>query len=218
MHIPFTSKEGIELFHSIPKNDISVDLLSSFTHQQHPSLCSLACIVSLVKACPQSFKFSAKENVIINHERLFDHGEIEEIRSLGRITGEIPSERQGLSMDEVKQIILTAFFDMTVEIYRGREFGLNEFSDFLRERFNHQSYLIACYYGQTLGLDLNGHYATIGAIHFSQKKILLLDPASHKTTWYWVSFNDLLVSMQKFIIPEQKICRGLFTVNQKEAT
>jgi len=57
------------------------------------------------------------------------------------------------------------------------------------------TFVVANFLGHSIDKPIGGHFSPIGAWDPDTDSVLVLDVARHKTGWYWVSVEDLLVAM-----------------------
>ncbi len=194
--IEFSSEKGQMLLKTSGACEINWKGISSYTPQQHKYYCGLATIISLLK---KHFDDNADINklspeIFLDHTILFGFKEIESIRSFDQVTGKyIEKDYPGLSIEDAQKILMKFF--KNIELYYGKDMNYEEFIDILKEKSKDGFDFIINYSGENIGLNLGGHFSTVGAVNLIEQKILLLDPAQHKNGWYWISFEDIFHSI-----------------------
>ncbi len=121
----------------------------------------------------------------------------------------------GLSLMQVKRIL--EIYKCEVDIFYAHNDVNNGIADFIAHLKNALSsdrkYVIANFYGEIIGLHQAGHFSTIAAFHEPSWNVLVLDTASHKHPWYWVSVDQLYHAMNTEAREGNK--RGYLIVSDK---
>lgn len=77
---------------------------------------------------------------------------------------------------------------------------------------DNSTYIIANYYGRTLGKRVGGHFSPVAAYHEASDSCLVLDVAGHKHPWFWVKIADLYEAMAT---KDGDLSRGYMLVSDK---
>ncbi len=124
----------------------------------------------------------------------------------------------GLNLHQVKEIL--ELYETIVQEEHAMddiETGINAFRDTLKKSLVHdEEIIIVNFDGDTLGMTIGGHFALVGAYHAKTDTVLILDPAAHKTAWYWTPIDHLYFAMHTLdYILDQPTVRGYLIVKDK---
>lgn len=210
--IPFNSPLGLDLFQDISPGEANVDILSSYTPQQHRNFCGVASIVTLLAAGRKDgtrFLHPVDDATFLDHENLFSE-RVSQVRTLEQVKGMREGDYPGLSFEN--QAAILALFFSQVEMVYGSQLDEESFLNLLnREVIDRRMKPIVNFDASVFHSGMGGHVAPVVALHMGKKMLLIADPAQHKTGWYWVRVPDILVSMQRIRKGNTK-SRGLIVV------
>ncbi|MDX1949733.1 MAG: phytochelatin synthase family protein [Rickettsiales bacterium] len=121
----------------------------------------------------------------------------------------------GLSLMQMKRIL--EIYKCSVDIFYAHNDVNNGVADFISHLkdalSSDKKFIIANFYGEIIGLHQAGHFSTIAAFHEPTWSVLVLDTASHKHPWYWVSVDQLYHAMNTEAREGNK--RGYLVVSDK---
>lgn len=102
----------------------------------------------------------------------------------------------GLTLMQLKRVM--ELYDIQADLFYAdnKELTSDSFRDMLISTLNNtDNFIVANFYGRTIGNSTFGHIAPIAAFDKKTDSILVLDVAGHKNPWYWVNLTDFFKAM-----------------------
>ena len=126
----------------------------------------------------------------------------------------------GLNLDELAAKLKTYLLetrvrhaDITKEPTTSQDNPVTRFRHDLMAYLNDGStFIIANYFGKTIGKNVGGHFSPIAAYHKETDSCLVMDVAGHKHPWFWISLQDLYHAMAT---KDGKDTRGYVLISDK---
>lgn len=217
----WNSVEGLKRLKTSKFNNDFYQLVNYYQPQINPLYCSVATGVMLLNALNSNDEIpSQKENEIKKPQAI--GGGVSEFHSYSQLSflnektdkikkREIIQLKQPKEIKDGKEIydaglsltdyanILTKAYDLKVElnyIDKNDEKLVKKFRDDLKKYLvEDKKFVVVNFDGQIINNKTKGHVSPVVAYDEESDSILVLDPALHKNTWYWVDLQSLYKAM-----------------------